>query len=214
MPFDTLVATAIHDAKNSLNLLNAWLDEAERLCPSPPLAQARGTAAQVAAQLTELLVLYRETQGVLRLSIDDQNLPDFIDDLRQEIAPTARYARVGIEWRVAAAEAIGTWAFDGWQVRLVLVDALRNALRHATTHVGFELSAEPSGGLRFTVSDDGPGFPPALLAGGEARPGEEGSGLGLRFARLIAQKHATPDGRHGRLELNNDQGARLTLILP
>lgn len=212
---DTLVATAIHDAKNSLNLLNSWLDEAERLCPSPPLAQARSAAAHVAAQLTELLALYRETQGVLRLVIDDQNLADFIDDLRQEIAPeVAARAPVRLEWQTEVADRLGVWAFDGWQVKLLLTDALRNALRHATSHVVFRLDVEPSGGLRFTVQDDGPGFPAALLAGTEAEPNAEGSGLGLRFARLIARRHATPDGRHGHLELTNDGGARLSLFLP
>jgi hypothetical protein len=44
------------------------------------------------------------------------------------------------------------------------------------------------------------------------------SGLGLRFARLIAQRHATPDGRHGRIELGNDSdangGAVFRLFLP
>ncbi|MBI4984871.1 MAG: hypothetical protein HZC24_05885 [Rhodocyclales bacterium] len=43
---------------------------------------------------------------------------------------------------------------------------------------------------------------------------ETSSGLGLSFARLIAARHATPAGRHGRVELANGEGARFSLILP
>jgi hypothetical protein len=33
-------------------------------------------------------------------------------------------------------------------------------------------------------------------------------------ARLIAEQHATPKGRRGRIELANDGGARFSLVLP
>ena len=67
--------------------------------------------------------------------------------------------------------------------------------------------------LRITVSDDGPGFPPELLASG-IRPyfstRERGTGLGLamvsRFTRDVG----------GSLDLANRQprGAQVTLVLP
>lgn len=40
------------------------------------------------------------------------------------------------------------------------------------------------------------------------------SGSGLVFARLVAEPHATPGGRHGRIELANDGGAMFALVLP
>jgi signal transduction histidine kinase len=40
-----------------------------------------------------------------------------------------------------------------------------------------------------------------------------GTGLGLQFARLIAQSHDN-QGRTGELRLHNDQGAVFTLLLP
>lgn len=208
---DALVAAAIHDAKNALNALNTWLGEAKRQAPSPALDEARRVADRVSGQLVELLALYRASEGTLRLAIEDHRLDDFLADTMAELAPPGGIA---IDTDFAAAADLDAWAFDAYQVKFVLLDALRNALRHATSRARFALAAEPGGGLRFTVRDDGPGFPPEVLAGDRREMSGESSGLGLVFARLIAERHATPNGRHGRIELANDGGARFDLILP
>ncbi|CAG0977038.1 Sensor histidine kinase ResE [Rhodocyclaceae bacterium] len=210
---DSLVAAAIHDAKNALNALNAWLTQAKRDCPSPALDQAEAVAGRVSAQLVELLALYRADQGTLRLAVEDQYLEDFVADVMAELGPAADN-RIAVTTDFAAAAELGSWAFDAYQVKFVLLDALRNARRHAAARVCFALAAEPGGGLRFTVADDGPGFPAEILEGGNAAMAEGSSGLGLSFARLIAERHATPSGRHGRVELANDGGARFSLVLP
>jgi len=208
---DSLVAAAIHDAKNALTALNTWLAEAQRQAPSPALGQAQAVAARISAQLVELLTLYRADQGRLRLAIEDHYLDDFLADVMAELGPPP--AAIAVETDFAAA-AIGAWAFDAYQVKFALLDALRNALRHASGRVGFTLSAEPNGGIRFTVADDGAGFPETVLAGGAGAMTETSSGLGLSFARLIAERHVTPAGRHGRIELINEGGAHFVLVLP
>lgn len=210
---DSYVAAAIHDAKNALNVLNTWLGEAQRDCPgSPALGKAQEVAGRVSAQLVELLTLYRAEQGTLRLAIEDHYVDDLLADVMAELA--APPGAVPIETDFAAAAAIGAWAFDAYQVKFVLLDALRNALRFAASRVRFALAAEPGGGVRFTVADDGPGFPAEVLAGGAHAMDDRSSGLGLSFARLIAQRHTTPAGARGRIELNNDGGAVFALILP
>lgn len=210
---DALIAAAIHDAKNALNVLGARLAEAKRQCPSPALAEAQAVAGRIAAQLVELLALYRAGEGSLRLAVDDHLLDDFVAEVLADLAPPPD-CPVALDCDLAAAAAIGPWAFDAYQVKFVLLDALRNGLRHAAGRVRFSLAAEPGGGIRFTVADDGPGYPDTILAGGRAEMAEDSSGLGLTFARLIAQRHATPAGRHGRVELANDGGARFSLVLP
>lgn len=210
---DALVAAAIHDAKNALNVLGVRLEEAKRQCPSPALAEARAVAARITAQLVELLALYRAGEGSLRLAIDDRILADFLEETLAELVLPAEGA-IALECDLAAAEEIGAWAFDAYQVKFVLLDALRNGLRHAAGRVRFDLAREPGGGIRFTISDDGPGYPETVLAGGRAEMAEDSSGLGLTFAHLIAARHATPAGRQGRVELANDGGARFSLVLP
>ena len=207
---DSLVAAAIHDAKNRLAALVADLEAAGGGAPSPALIRARITAAQVAGQLTQLLALYRDRQGSLRLAVDDQNLMDFLDDTLTELEDGEGPPLLRDDGPAAR---LGAWAFDAYLVRLVLLDALRNARRHARSRVRLSLARDGEG-LRFTVADDGPGFPEAILRGEPTAMTKDSSGLGLAFARLVAERHAVPDGRRGRLELGNDDGARFSLILP
>ena len=212
---DILVAAAIHDAKNGLNALGVALDEADRACPSPALDRAREMASRVSAQLVELLAIYRDGQGSLRLAIDDHDIGDFLKDTLTEL----HHGDAGVELTCDPGPAceIGAWAFDAYQIRFVLLDALRNALRHARSVVRLSFTEEPSGGVRFTVSDDGPGFPESVLMGLQGEMALDSSGLGLTFARSIADHHTTPDGRQGRVVLENvgpEGGARFSLILP
>lgn len=208
---DALVAAAIHDAKNALMTLDNQLAEAACRPASADFSAARTTTHRIAGQLTELLTLYRAQGGQLRLAIDDHDLHDFIDDLIAELGPLPPGITFDID-RTAASR-IGAWAFDAYLVKLVLLDALRNALRHARTRVSFSLQSVAQGGLCFEVTDDGPGFPEAIL-NGEAAASCQGTGLGLSFARLIAERHATPAGQHGHIVLANRPGASFTLTLP
>lgn len=209
---DSLVAAAIHDAKNGLTALNTWLAEAQREYPSPALDEARIVANRVVAQLVELLALYRESEGSLRLAIDDRDLTDFCADVCEEFAlPPGSTLELKTDF--TAAGAIGVWAFDAYQVKLVLLDALRNAARHANAMIRFSIG-KAAGGICFVVADDGPGFPAEVLQGAETVMDSGSSGLGLRFAHLIAQHHATPAGRRGHVDLLNEGGASFRLCLP
>jgi len=209
---DALVAAAIHDAKNALMALDSQLDAAQRRPATADFSAARAGVARIAGQLTELLTLYRAEGGRLRLAIDDHDLADFIDDVLAELGPLP--AGIAFDVDRAAAVQIGAWAFDAFLVKLALLDALRNALRHARTGVTLAVTTHLQGGLCFTVSDDGAGFPELVLTGAVVQVDGTGTGLGLTFARLIAEHHATPAGRHGHVELANTPGACLKFILP
>lgn len=210
---DSLIATVIHDTKNALNTLILCLTQARRHAPSAELEQAAAIAARISSHLVELLAFYRADQGTLRLTVDDHDLADFLADLRLELMPIPADV-AAVSWDMAGAGTIGQWAFDAYLVKFALLDALRNALRHGR-HVGISVSLAPEGGLRFMVADDGPGFPADILNDEAKTPmGENSSGLGLRFSRLIAELHRTPDGRQGRLELSNRNGACFSLLLP
>lgn len=230
---DSLVAAAIHDAKNSLNALGVWLVQARREfaghangAPSPALEHAMQLTARLTGQLVELLALYRAGDGTLRMAVEDHNLVDFLEDVMAELAyASSAEDPVKIDTDFAAAARIGDWAFDAYLVKFVLLDALRNALRHAQQRIRFSLAADSAGGIRFSIEDDGAGFPADVLRDEKAQDASQGaamsassSGLGLSFARLIASRHAALADKHGRLELANDgldkDGARFSLVLP
>jgi two-component system NtrC family sensor kinase len=108
-----------------------------------------------------------------------------------------------------------TWPLPRDRIRQVLLNLVMNgvqALQRGGGNVVVEAYGD-HGTLRITVSDDGPGFPPARL---DARPRafvsqrDSGTGLGL----VMVQRFV--DDLGGRLELRNlePRGARVTLILP
>lgn len=241
---DSLVAAAIHDAKNSLNTLGVCLVQVRhehaaqaKGAEIPALQQAEVMVERLTEQLVKLLALYRAGEGTLRMSIEDRRLDDFMADILKELSCAAHTeSQIAVETVVEAGLA-DVWAFDDYLVKFVLLDALRNALRHARHRVRFRLMHDDSGYLRFSIEDDGPGYPGDILRYGQnenAKPAEialptgmgtSGSGLGLSFARLIAERHQAPGGRRGRLELANEgldgdkteaseAGARFSLLLP
>lgn len=212
MAIDTLLAAVIHDAKNQLAALGTWIEVARQEHPSVALDQAQSVAAQLGHKLVALLAIYRDGEGQLRLAVEDHDLTDFCADVLAELVLPPDSA-IRVDRDETEAERIGSWAFDAYLVRLVVLDALRNAARHALDAIRFSISRDADG-ICFTISDDGEGFPEDVLRGGEGAMHAAGSGLGLRFARLIARRHATPAGRHGRIELENAGGAVFRLVLP
>lgn len=235
---DTLIAAAIHDAKNSLNALGVWLDKAKheysagkdasdtsRPAESPALERAMAITTTLTGQLVELLALYRAGDGTLRLAVEDHHLGDFLADVMAELAHShPEETGIAIETDFSVADELGTWAFDAYLVNFALLDALRNSLRHARQRVRFSLVHPPSGGILFSIEDDGEGYPQTMLGRGKRSDdsltamNSDSSGLGLRFAHLIVAYHATPGGKHGRLEFTNDGfgqgGAHFSMLLP
>lgn len=209
---DGLVAAAIHDVKNSLGQLTVWLEQlrhSPQLQADPPVAlcQAELLGQRLNAQLVELLAFYRAGQGALQLQIADHDLRNFLDDLTAELACSSG-PQIALQVRLI--EDLTVWAFDAYLLKFAVLDALRNAQRHAHTQVALRIQRNVDAGICLEVSDDGPGFSGDLLK--MAAEGMEpsatqmqitGSGLGLSFARLIASRHKTPDGRQGQLLLDN-----------
>ena len=74
---------------------------------------------------------------------------------------------------------------------------------------------EMDGFLEFEVRDDGAGYPESVLADEDASAAitPDGTGLGLRLAKRVAQMHEN-GGQRGEIRLFNDHGAVFVLRLP
>ena len=202
MEFVDLAALGIHDVKNRLAILATRAD-------AKGDAETVRDALEAAATLTRLLTLYKVEKGRLRVEIDAHVPADLLEELAAEFG---RQSATRIEFDAGAAPTLGY--YDESLVRMVLQNALYNALRHATA--GIVLAARLDGDfLEFSVRDDGPGYPAAMLD----QPPEirattrEGTGLGLYLAAHVATLHSG-GGRRGRIELVNDRGAVFRLRLP
>ncbi|MEZ5651454.1 MAG: CHASE2 domain-containing protein [Burkholderiaceae bacterium] len=103
-------------------------------------------------------------------------------------------------------------------VRRAIANLLENAIKYGSEGGPIEVTIRRDGGFwRLTVSDRGPGLPAGDLdwlfvpyARGAGRARSPGSGLGLAFVRLVAQRHG------GRTEARRREGggAVFDLLLP
>ena len=202
MDFIELAAFTIHDVKNRLAHLAHRADE------KGDRETLHGTL-EAAATLTRLLAFYKAEKGKLGVEIEARTPADLVEELAIEIS---KQSTLTISTDLSQAPTL--WFYDESLIRMVLLDALYNALRHARQEVRLAASL-CDGWLEFSVHDDGPGYPPALLAQPTAMHplSREGTGLGLHLASQIAALHSNA-GLHGRLVLNNERGALFRLLLP
>jgi signal transduction histidine kinase len=202
MSFAEIAALTMHDVKNSLAQLAGQ-------------AEARGdvttlrTLIDASEKLTRLLVFYKSETSILQPVMDARSPLDLIEELGQGIR-----ALGSITISVFGGAAPSLWFYDETLVRMVLSNALHNALRYARSQI--TLSAiEVDEYLEFSVHDDGVGYPESVLAdvGATAPITAEGTGLGLRLAMQVAQLHAN-FGHYGSIRLANEHGALFILRLP
>lgn len=215
--FVDLLANVAHDIKNSLSLMLAAGETLSAVPNLPPqakdallLLQHRGRRA--ANDLLHLLGVFKLERGRPLLA------PSVVDceELLAEVVAfnQALLAGKGIELVVTGCE-LAQWSFDRGLVQGVLNAALDNAFCHARGRVALACQAR-EGCAVFSVEDDGPGYPPTLLAQGESEHAVhrlDSTGLGLYFAQRIARLHQR-DGRQGRVVLVNRPGGRFELWLP
>jgi len=208
-------AVLIHELKNNLGLLSMTI---ARIPPSgggacdSAVDVARLQCQGVVERLQQALTIYRAKQGHLRARIDAYSPHELIAEVGQR-AETLAHGRIRID--VAVDESVPPiWFFDRDLVEMALINAIHNSLVYARSVMRIEAGAG-HGWLELTVRDDSAGYPGHILAsvaaGAPCRA--RGTGLGLQFARLIAQAHEHR-GRLGELHLANDGGAVFRLRLP
>jgi signal transduction histidine kinase len=203
MNFDDLAALTLHDVKNRLAIL------ASR-------AEAKGDhetvhdALEAAAALSRLLVYYKAEKGQLTLDIEARVPADLLEELAAEIG---QQTALTVTSELNGAPAL--FFYDESLVRMILLNALYNARRHARQQIVIAVHQTPDGWLMFEVRDDGPGYPPRVLEQPLAMQAisHEGTGLGLHLASRVAALHQHA-GQAGTIELKNDGGAVFSLHLP
>lgn len=217
MAFDTsdMHATLMHELKNNLGLLTMTLDGIPLLGNAEhdaKLNEARLICQRSADRLQQALLIYKADRQALRPVVDAYSPLDLLRELGDSANSLARN-RLTVEILVGD-QVPDLWFFDRSLVELAVLNAIHNALAYARSTIRIEADMQ-EGCLAFTVRDDSNGYPEQILAcGGEnAVCGATGTGLGLRFARLIAELHEN-QGRTGTLRLYNDAGAVFSLLLP
>ena len=151
--------------------------------------------------------------GRLSLHRERTHPAALVDDAVESLAPLA--ARGGVTVTASLGPDLPELDVDPARIRQVLANLVANALRHAPEGTAVEVTADTgSGGVRFTVTDAGPGFPPDQLETVFERftrsADSRGSGLGLSIARDLVEAHG------GTIAVGNREGggAYASFVLP
>ena len=224
---DDLMKMIVHDLKTPLTSVLASLEmvlDGDFGAVSDPMRRALGDAE---AKAEDLLALIEDLLEVARIEETTIEL-----DLGA-LAPGALVAEVVHEWSVRfqqesakvfveVGEDAPVFHADKGLIKRVFSNLIQNALTHATSGVEITLGARrdtASGGVLFTVADNGPGIPPQyheLIFRKFERvrhpelPRARSSGLGLAFCKLAVEVHG------GRIWVQSaeGQGSHFHFVLP
>ena len=218
--FETLLASTVHDMKNSLGFLMNQLDEVSHHCPKetiPTFSNIEYEASRVNILLLELLSLYKLEKKQLPINIQEVEVDAFVEDC---VAMYSRYSQnKGITLTIVSDENL-IWFFDPDLVGIVVNNVIGNCIRYATREIHIEASLNQKT-LIITIEDDGEGYPDNMLCtntdptiGVNVVTGS--TGLGLYFSNLIAANHHK-NQLTGDIKIDNFStlgGGRFQITLP
>lgn len=223
--FSTVLASSVHDMKNSVGMLIFSLQKLIEES-SPQTAQQKAVfsqleyeAARINNDLVQLLTLYRLDEKILSASVDEASVSEVLSD--QIARNETLLVNKGIAIKLNCDEGLIGF-FDAELIGSVVNNLLVNSARYARTQISISAKIAPPY-LVIDIEDDGIGFPDAMLTNNAENEGEGASsrtlgatGLGLVFAQKILSLHGINDTK-GYLEFSNsgiNGGARVRLYVP
>ena len=221
MDFTTVLASSIHDMKNSLGVVLNSIDEMVHSLgdelPAVQLAKLQCEAQQVNDNLVQLLALYKmENQG-LAVNIDEYFVRDFLEEVLSSAKAMLKMRNIELDIHCPADLA---WYFDRDLIAGALRNAVNNALRYAKTMIRI-VAEETRHYLVLSIHDDGKGYSEDIMDNGHPQGhgmdfSSGSTGLGLFFTSRVVGVHNNK-GRHGAMEFGTSDvlgGARFSIKLP
>jgi signal transduction histidine kinase len=215
MQDNDLYAALLHEMKNNLVLLTMTLDGIPHIGQEghdASLDSARLLGQRTSERLMQALLIYKSDQGRMVLNaVDAYVIEDFLNELAQHTRSLKGALDVSVE---IDADVPAFWFFDRNMMEMALINAVHNSVMYARRQIRIRACLR-DGMLAFIVHDDSDGYPAHILdAVAEGLSVQSnGTGLGLRFARLIAEAHQN-EGRSGEIRLFNDNGAVFEVRVP
>lgn len=223
LDFSTLLASSIHDMKNSVTMLLLNVQELlaqstmEASTQKSQLSKLEYEASRINNDLVQLLTLYRLDEKTLSASIDESSVPDLLGE--QLIRNDTLFSYKAISVNLICDDNLH-WYLDAELLGSVVNNLLVNAARYARSKIHIS-AVQRDGYLQIVIEDDGDGFPPQML---DEMPVNEyrdnrlisSTQLGLLFARRILALHSSGE-KEGYLSLSNkgiQSGARVELFIP
>ncbi|MCU7906028.1 MAG: HAMP domain-containing histidine kinase [Candidatus Thiodiazotropha sp. (ex Epidulcina cf. delphinae)] len=220
MRFSDILASIIHDMKNSLGMVVNTLDElviGNEYHENEKLSTLQHESKRLNNNLIALLSLYKIENEQLDANIEEINIDDFLEEIvvdNQTIAKTK-----GIRLDYQCEDALAGY-FDEWLIRGVINNLIGNGLRYTSSRISIYAEMIENY-LVFSIEDDGEGFPQRMIEAQTAlncnKSLSEGhTQLGIYFASMVARTHKNGD-REGYIKLANNQrlkGGCFSIWLP
>jgi two-component system sensor histidine kinase RstB len=193
--------------------LDALVEEDDAVRRADAVAACERDIAELEALIDTSLTLARLDMGAVAAVPEPGDLAALLTREANALAPLLEGKTLSTRLDLVAPV-----SFDARLLPYALRNGLRNAARHARSHI--ELSAWAEGGRVFiAVDDDGQGVPPAQQEAvfqpfkrleGERERRSRGWGLGLAIVRRVAEAH----GGQARMQSAPLGGARLLIDWP
>ena len=220
--FETVLASTVHDMKNSLSLLMGQLDHISQqlekdLKNQQAVSSLRYETSRINMSLMQLLTLYKLENNQLSVQIAEVEVIDFMEDCIATHSSLALNSGVNLE--LECDDSL-IWFFDPDMVGIAINNVLGNSIRYTESQVLVTVKVE-DGRLVIQIDDDGRGYPENMLIDPEnfikrISYSTGSTGLGLFFSATIARNHER-SGKRGEIILDNGgllSGGRFQLSLP
>ncbi|PWK49956.1 sensor histidine kinase [Pleionea mediterranea] len=222
LDFSMVLASAVHDMKNSLSILISAISALERKYPAiddedkKQHSVLQYESSRLNSDLVQLLGLYKLENKQLPLNVNYHDVEDFLSDQVAQYEPLLKSRDIELELDIEE-ELDG--CFDVDLIASILNNVLGNAIRYTKNTI--RISAYYDNGLVIDIADDGIGYPEFMLKEQEnfikSIDHSTGStGLGLYFAGQIARLHKQGENK-GTIKLLNGgelKGGIFRLTLP
>lgn len=223
LDFSLVLASSVHDMKNSVGMLLASLEQVMEETPAENETQSKRfstlhyEASRINGELIQLLTIYRMQNEFMAAHIDQHFVIDILED---QVARNHTLLEQGkIDMRLEC-HADLSWCFDNDLIGSVVHNIIVNCARYTKSQIYIAAAVEDKM-LVITVADNGSGYPDHMLESPSvqvqnAELRNNATHLGLYFAEKIANMHKQND-RHGYVKLENGEplsGGSFKIYLP
>ncbi|HFB66897.1 MAG TPA: HAMP domain-containing histidine kinase [Aeromonadales bacterium] len=220
--FETVLASTVHDMKNSLSLLLGQLDSlTEKLQDDDESTLAISTlryeTSRVNLSLMQLLTLYKVDHGQFSVRKVEVEVIEFLEDCIASHEQLAKMKNIHLQMNC---DDDLIWFFDPDLIGIAINNVIGNSIRYTKAKVCLTARVL-QGQLNIEITDDGNGYPEEMLASPEDfinrisyRTGS--TGLGLFFAAVVSENHQKDDLK-GHIQLDNKApqgGGRFQIYIP
>jgi signal transduction histidine kinase len=220
--FSMILASSVHDMKNSLAMLLGSISEISaqcdpKICPmQESLHRVQHETQRVNRDLILLLTLYKLDQGKYFFNIEEINIHEYLEEIIFEYNKLLNHYGISISLKC---DPELTGYFDRSLIASIINTIISNAYKYTKDRISVNADII-DGYTRISVIDNGEGYPEKMLCNEPPTTsmvdfGTGSTGLGLYFASQVAKLHKNKD-QVGYIKICNNQpvGGCFSIYLP